>query len=177
MQTTTADLVDMLRRARSIDNQAVTLDALAKLLPAGERSMWILRIDGQVQLGNLPAGVGAMRIKGKVHVFLLEDVQSGRTVQAPVAPTSSISAAFDAAFDKLERQHGGYNFVNLLEVRLAYEMLGFTRAEVDAHLCSVRQSRAYSLRAAEGRFGISQAEQEAGIREEGALLLFVTRNR
>jgi hypothetical protein len=49
------------------------------------------------------------------------------------------------------------------------------RATFDRELRELRRAGRYSLSAAEGRHGIQREEQEAGIREEGSLLLFVSR--
>ena len=50
------------------------------------------------------------------------------------------------------------------------------RDQFDRELQDLRRAGRYTLSAAEGRGGITPEEREAGIREEGSLLLFVSRN-
>ncbi|HTU22540.1 MAG TPA: hypothetical protein VMG10_31165 [Gemmataceae bacterium] len=49
------------------------------------------------------------------------------------------------------------------------------RAAFDAGLQDLRRARRYTLSAAEGRHGLRAEEQDAGIHEDGSLLLFVSR--
>jgi hypothetical protein len=83
------------------------------------------------------------------------------------------ASAFTAAFERLDRQRGGHNFVSLVDLRR--ELPDFDRPTFDAGLARLRRSGQFTLSAAEGRYGITPAEQEAGIREGGTLLLFVAR--
>ena len=53
--------------------------------------------------------------------------------------------------------------------------LPFDRATFDAGLDALRRAGRYTLSAAEGRYGITPEEQEAGIVEDGTLLLYVSR--
>ncbi|HZT80743.1 MAG TPA: hypothetical protein VFA26_10990 [Gemmataceae bacterium] len=145
----------------------------------------------------LPAGVGWLLVKGRRLFFLLEDVGRSRepseTLPPPVPPGSrdlpsgtdgfmvppgsrdlpgDFARAFGEAFDRLDRQRGGHNFVSLVELRRAVPC---DRAAFDAGLRRLRVAGQYTLSAAEGRHGISPEEQQAGITEEGSLLLFVSR--
>ena len=88
------------------------------------------------------------------------------------APGSPAAADFDSAFDRLDRQKGSHNLVNLLELRRAVPM---DHAAFDAGLQQLRRDGRYTLSAAEGRHGVTPEERAAGIVEEGALLLFVSR--
>jgi hypothetical protein len=97
---------------------------------------------------------------------------------APSAAGASLAAfsgAFDAAFARLDRQRGSHNFVNLVELRQA--LPEFPRAAFDEGLHRLRRDGKYGLSAAESIHGIRPEEQEAGIREAGALLLFVSRKQ
>jgi hypothetical protein len=49
------------------------------------------------------------------------------------------------------------------------------RAAFDTGLHQLRVAGRYSLSAAEGRHGLSPEEREAGITEDGTLLLYVSR--
>jgi hypothetical protein len=91
----------------------------------------------------------------------------------PPALTGNLAGDLDAAFDRLDREAGGHNFVSLVALRL--ELAGHDRAAVDGELHRQRVAGRYSLSAAEGRHGVSPAEREAGIVEGGALLLYVSR--
>jgi hypothetical protein len=82
------------------------------------------------------------------------------------------TSLFDEAFARLEREHGSHNHVNLTVLRRAVPV---ERAAFDAGLQQLRRAGRYSLSAAEGRHGLSAEEQDAGIHEDGSLLLFVSR--
>jgi len=87
-------------------------------------------------------------------------------------PVMAFAQLFDAAFVQLDQEHGSHNHVSLVALRQALPM---ERASFDAELQLLRRAGHYSLSAAEGRHGISAEEQDAGIREDGSLLLFVSR--
>jgi hypothetical protein len=80
--------------------------------------------------------------------------------------------AFDRAFQELDRQGGGPNLVSLVDLRRA---LPVGRQRFDEELHRLRLSGRYGLSAAEGRFGLRAEEQQAGILEDGTLLLYVSR--
>jgi len=130
--------------------------------------------------GKLPPTVGCLWIKTR-YLFLTRDVlgsfagAAGQMSGENAAPEQAVDfpGAFAAAFEQLDRQAGGHNFVSLVELRRA---LPVPRAIFDAELFKLRQAGRYSLSAAEGRHGISAEEQDAGLHEEGSLLLFVSRN-
>src|SRR5262249_57382141 len=92
---------------------------------------------------------------------------------APAPPPTDFRGAFDEAFAHLDRQGGGHNFVSLVALRAA---LPVARDRFDQELRRLRQEGRYRLSAAEGREGITPQEREAGITEEGSLLLFVSRD-
>jgi hypothetical protein len=129
----------------------------------------------------LPAGVGLLHVKRSPLLFLLADVstawpQPARPPAATVGPEPSrgeeFVGRFEEVFDRLDRARGGNNLVNLVALRAA---LGEDRATFDAQLGQLRRQGRYSLSAAEGRHGISPEERDAGIVEDGSLLLFVSR--
>jgi hypothetical protein len=84
----------------------------------------------------------------------------------------SFVQAFDCAFQELDRQAGGPNLVSLLDLRRA---LAVSREQFDQELRRLRLSGRYGLSAAEGRFGLRAEEQQAGLLEDGTLLLYVSR--
>jgi mRNA interferase RelE/StbE len=84
-----------------------------------------------------------------------------------------LAAALDRAFDRLDRQAGGHNLVSLADLR--GELGAHDRAAVDAELHRLRQAGRYSLAAAEGRHGLTPAERDAAIADDGRLLAYVSR--
>jgi hypothetical protein len=79
---------------------------------------------------------------------------------------------FENAFTRLDNDRGAANFVSLVELRRA---LPVKRAIFDAGLEELRRTGRYTLTGAEGRHGVSDEEREAAVREDGALLLYVSR--
>jgi hypothetical protein len=169
----------LLDKARKPGVQAFPLKALAKPLAKGLQPLFEEAVNRQFDHGSNPPSVGALWIKTR-HLFLQSDVQ-GRHAAPALAPGpdgqhsagADLAGRFEEVFAHLDRQAGGRNFVNLVDLRKA---LPAPRAAFDDALFQLRQAGQYSLSAAEGRHGISAEEQEAGIREEGSLLLFVSRN-
>jgi hypothetical protein len=156
----------------------------------------------RIETRSLPPTIGCLR-KGKNWVlFLMGDVltapprrtKPARSEEAPpvpgkkeepqappsekgapptlVPPAGAFAAAFDEAFQRLDRQKGSHNFVSLVDLRRALPM---DRQTFDAGLRNLRQAGRYSLSGAEGRHGVSLEQQEAGIVEDGSLLLYVSR--
>lgn len=132
--------------------------------------------------GTLPPTVGWVTISGRKKLFLVSDahIRGGRpaTEPAPAAPpvlaaTRPFAEAFAEAFARLDRDAGGHNFVSLVALRRA---LGLDRTRFDEGLRELRRAGRYALSAAEGRDGIAPEERDAGIAEEGSLLLFVSRS-
>jgi hypothetical protein len=74
----------------------------------------------------------------------------------------------------LDRQAGAHNFVSLVELRAAMPV---ERPAFDFGLQQLRLKSRYTLSAAEGRHGTSALEQQAGIVEDGVLLLYVSRRQ
>jgi hypothetical protein len=183
-----------LRRARTNATQAFTVSQLKEKAAGKVRKPFQDAVNRQVAQGTLPPSVGWVSIQGRKQLFLLTDLHVGdgkppearpQPAPAPAAPPQApapppptpatavdFRAAFDAAFERLDREGGGHNFVSLTALRGAVPL---PREEFDRELRQLRQAGRYSLSAAEGRHGISPEEREAGIPEEGSLLLFVSR--
>jgi hypothetical protein len=180
----------MVRRARTAANHAVPINDMKKKLVPALQQQFTDATDRE-----LPATVGCILHKGKWLFFLLEDVQKGEaeapvdsvlSSQYPVLGTqydvqgasdtpSDFRRAFDDVFDRLQQRPGADNFVNLLDLRRALPAVD--RAAFEAGLRQLRAAGVYSLRLADGRFGISPEERDAGIpTPDGALLLYVSRN-
>ncbi len=95
-------------------------------------------------------------------------------MNAPAAgPPADFDHRFALAFDRLDRAAGGHNFVSLVELRKALPDIGCDA--FDRGFRALRIAGKYTPSAAEGRFGVATEERQAGIMEEGTLLLFVSR--
>lgn len=79
---------------------------------------------------------------------------------------------FDSAFRKCDNAKGNHNFVSLVNLR---KEANCNRETFDEVLEVLRREYKYTLSSAEGRFGVSQEEREASIREDGMLMLYVSR--
>ncbi len=173
-----------LAAVRKPDHQAVPAADLKKKTAKPLQAAFEAAVIARVAARRLPPAVGCLYVRKKPHLFLLRDLNvvpasGGRPPpdlaknQGADAPRSpSIASAFDAAFDRLDRQKGSHNLVNLLDLRRAVPA---DRAAFDAGLQQLRRDGRYTLGTAEGRHGVTPEEREAGIVEEGALLLFVSR--
>jgi hypothetical protein len=178
---------------RTEDNQAPPAAGLGKKLARPLQGTFAQTIRRHLQEHTLPPGVGLLRIKGKEHLFLLEDVSSSwptlaETPRREVPPPARQPATepepapapepidfprlFDEAFERLDRERGSHNLVSLVRLR---QEVPVDRARFDAGLHDLRRAGRYTLSAAEGRHGLSPEEQAAGIREDGSLLLWVSR--
>jgi hypothetical protein len=93
----------------------------------------------------------------------------------PAPGPGDLAADLDAAFDSVDKANGSHNFASLVDVRAA--LAGHGRAAVDAELQRQRVAGKYSLSAVEGRHGLTSAERDAAIAEDGALLVFLSRRQ
>jgi len=178
---------------RSESNQAVPVTDLKKKLSKELQRPFESAIQDALAGFALPAGVGALRIKKKDHLFLMRDVNAAGALPredrpataAPLAPAPApeerptegrpaidFATAFDEAFARLDQQRGSPNFVSLVDLR---RELSVDRETFDRELHELRQAGRFTLNAAEDRHDLTAEEQEAAIREEGTLLLFVSR--
>lgn len=187
----------VLELCRTPSQQLFTLAEVKKPVAPALAAAFAENIHRRLASRTLPAGIGSLLLKAKPMLFLLSDVHStsapkrevpaepiqrqgevpAESVPSPTAVASSsppfdFAVRFDAAFRELERQARLPNFVSLVELRPA---LACDRATFDAELRKLRLAGRYTLSAAEGRHGIRPEEQDAGIVEDGALLLFVSR--
>jgi hypothetical protein len=185
----------LLRQARTEATHAFTAAALKVNATGKLQKPFVQAVTRHIAQGSLPPTVGWVSIEGRKRLFLLRDLHvsgpcaAASTPSSPPAPPTNghpetpppsppppadFAAAFDSAFDRLDRQGGGHNFVSLVSLRQA---LAVGREQFDQELRALRRAGRYTLSAAEGRHGISPEERDAGIPEEGSLLLFVSRNR
>ena len=127
-----------------------------------------------IESDSLPPTIGWLWASEEPLLFLLEDIRPARRTEQhrPAAPPADFARAFDEAFQRLNRHYGNHNFVSLVELRRA---LPLDREPFDAELRKLRVAGLYTLSGAEGRHGLTPEDREAGIREDGSLLLYVSR--
>jgi hypothetical protein len=161
-----------LRVARSDNTQAVTVADLTKKVTKDAQAGFATALEKRLAETTLPKSIGSLRIKGKSYVFLLADVGTPPPPKKEEPTPVDFGRLFDEAFARLDQQKGSHNLVSLVTLR---QEVAVDRATFDHGLRELRRAGRYSLSAAEGRDGISHEEREAGINEEGTLLLFVSR--
>ncbi len=177
-------LEEALKAVRTDDNQGVRVGDLKKKIAKDVQNEFGEGIDKRLATGELPKTVGSLRIKGQVYLFLVADVGT-LPAPRPEAPTRTtaeerpaekekvdFARLFETAFARLDKEKGSHNLVSLVKLR---QEVPVDRDTFDHELHRLRKAGRYSLTGAEGRHGISHEEREAGIAEEGALLLFVSR--
>jgi hypothetical protein len=183
----------LLRRARTPTNHVMSIAQLKLKARKSLQKSFSEAANRLLDENRLPPGIAWIFVNRARKLFFLEDVRQGvqssghglrhpgdrdgvsRAGGSPAFPgTSDFAIEFDSAFEKLNRREGSMNFVSLVDLR--QELSSYPRPVFDAELRKLWSEGRYSLRAAEGRFGISPEEREAGFLQEGTLLLFVSRN-
>jgi hypothetical protein len=183
----------ILRSARSPTNQAFTITELKNKVSGALKDAFAAAANRRINENRLPEGIAWIFVKRARRLFFIEDLHRGFAPSCEAGrPTTSLDGnsvrarqdfrmtgtdfpqLFENAFDKLNRREGSVNFVSLVDLRR--ELAAVPRAVFDAEIRKLWSDGRYSLRAAEGRFGISAEEREAGFLQEGNLLLFVSRN-
>lgn len=119
-----------------------------------------------------PAPVAPHSINDNREASVVDHRAEPARTTATAESVLEFAHAFEEVFRRLDEQSRSHNFVSLLELRRG---LPFDRQAFDAGLHELRRSGRYTLSAAEGRDGVRPEEQEAGIIEDGSLLLFVSR--
>lgn len=138
-------------------------------------------VTAQMQQNTLPPHIGWISDKTP-KLFFVEDlhIAAGVPASAPQPPVAApapsadpaeFPARFAAAFEKFDKAGGSHNFVSLVDLRR--ELAEFSREVFDAELRKLRIARTFTLSAAEGRHGITQEMQAAGILEGDSLLVYV----
>jgi hypothetical protein len=175
-------LVEMvLTVQRTDDNQAIPVADLGKKLAQEVKEPFGKALHHRLSEGKLPAGVGTLMIKKKPHLFLLADLtnkpaappppaEPKKVEVPPPAPVIDFARMFDGAFAKLNRESHG--LVSLVRLR---QEVPVERGRFDEELNHLRRAGRYTLTPAESRHGVSLEEREAGIVEQGNLLLYVSK--
>jgi hypothetical protein len=152
-------------------HQAIGVNEMKTKVNTPLRTAFIEAVERRLATSSLPASFGCLWQKKKRLLFLVSDLPTP-PVPVPTEPPADFARRFDEAFGELERRARMPNFVSLVDLRRA---LPCEREQFDAELRQLRLTGRYTLSAAEGRYGIQPDEQAAGIREDGALLLYVSR--
>lgn len=178
--------------ARKPSDTAVDVATLksSKLLSPELSAVHAWVIDRMMTEGKPPAGYGMIRVGKKTYLFRLSEV--GATSEPPATISSKqpanpqhttaaaadpgFATAFTEAFERLDAQDGGYNFVKLLQLRNALPQ--YSRSAFDTGLEQLRKERRFSLEASEGLLvTLSEQERAAGIIESGRQLIYCKRIR
>lgn len=173
-----------LRAARTESSHAVARAALLKKVMPAWQGSFAEALDHRLATDSLPAGIGWLWIANARCFFFLDDIHGTKAgepkaperleAERPQSPSSPVDFAtvFATAFQRLDREQGSHNLVNLADLRRAVPV---DRAAFDAGLQQLRLAGRYGLSAAEGRHGLTPDQQHAGIMEDGTLLLYVSR--
>lgn len=162
---------------RTETTQAFSLKDIQKNIVERYGARFMEGTNRRIENRQLPPTVGCVRIKAKPMLFLMQDanpqVSPGASAPGQVKNgANDFGERFDRAFRQLEQQARVPNFVNLKDLR---RLLPIPAESFNAELRKLRVAGRYTLSAAEGRHGITPEEQAAGIVEDGALLLYVSR--
>ncbi|MCR9116759.1 MAG: hypothetical protein NXI22_07385 [bacterium] len=184
----------LLRRYRTEQNHLHSVSELSKRITTARRRAVSIAfrtsLQRRIEEDELPADIACLWVKGAVRLFFLQDVfpasvskrlywsepaddlNAEPSVES-IARQQEFETAFNTAFEKLNRQSGGHNFVSLVDLRAA--LVDFDRKRFDAGLLRMRFEGRYSLSSTQSRHGIRGVEREAAIQEEGSMLLHVSR--
>ncbi len=175
-------------------SHAFTAAELAKPLAADVRGPFEAALGRGIEREALPAEYAWVVIKGKPHLFAVDNMRPASRGQASaIRPTEGapvgedgpatisltselrdFGAAFREAFESLDRRNGMTNFVKLVELR--HVLSDFDRPMFDAGLNRLRDADEFGLNSHEGLHGaLTPEEREAGMREAGSLLVYVSR--
>jgi hypothetical protein len=159
---------------------------MKRKLAASIAGTFAAKLGRRLSAGLLPPGLGSLlQGKDKYILFLLGDVRGAAEPQPhevstecsteaasdSCQPDAAFGRSFDEAFQRIERQRG-HNFVSLVDLRRAVPV---DRHAFDAGLEVLRRAGRFTLSGAEGRDGLVPEQREAGIEEDGSLLLYVSR--
>lgn len=174
--------------------QAFTVAELSKVLTSAVQGPFKTALDRGIEGETLPGKFAWVVIKNKPHLFAIDHVRpasrrqslaarpaevatSGADGPATISMTTELrdfGAAFREAFEALDRRNGKTNFVKLADLRRV--LSDFDRHLFDAGLNRLRDADEFGLDSHEGLHGtLTPEEREAGLREAGSLLVYVSR--
>ena len=164
-----------------------------KLLHPSAGTAFIAALTQHQVSGCWPSGFGLGRNAKKAWLFRLRDVQ-GLPMSATTAPGSIASPTvphlaprptggesqggfareFAETFDRLDRSHGGRNFVKLSDLRR--ELPNYSRETFDSELRHLRIAKTFRLSTSDGNHvTLTPEERAAGIQEADLLLVYCER--
>jgi hypothetical protein len=180
--------------SKATESTAFTLsEAKGRLVPELQEPV-LKALERGIERQELPEDVAWVVTRGKPYVFLTENLRPGaarlsRSVEcesptpshvadgAPhdlARPARDFDGAFREAFEQLDRRNGATNFVKLADLR--HTLAEFGREEFDFGLRKLRLGGEFSLDSHEGLHGsLTPEERDAGVREAGSLLIYVSR--
>ena len=174
--------------------RAFTVAELSKALTAAVQGPFKTALERGIEGETLPGKFAWVVIKNKPHLFAIDHLRPASRRQAlaarPAAVTPAVDdgpatismttelrdfgAAFREAFESLDRRNGMTNFVKLADLRRV--LSDFDRHMFDAGLNRLRDADEFGLDSHEGLHGtLTPEEREAGMREAGSLLVYVSR--
>ena len=174
--------------------RAFTVAELSKLLTAAVEGPFKAALDRGIKGETLPGRFAWVVIKNQPHLFAIDHMgpasrrqalaaspavvnEAGDEGPATISMTTELrdfGAAFREAFETLDRRNGKTNFVKLADLRRV--LSDFDRHLFDAGLNRLRDADEFGLDSHEGLHGtLTPEEREAGMREAGSLLVYVSR--
>ena len=174
--------------------RAFTVAELSKSLTAAVQGPFKTALERGIEGETLPGKFAWVVIKNKPHLFAIDHMRPASRRQALAArPAEATPAgddgpatismttelrdfgtAFREAFESLDRRNGMTNFVKLADLRRV--LSDFDRHLFDAGLNRLRDADEFGLDSHEGLHGtLTPEEREAGVREAGSLLVYVSR--
>lgn len=174
---TPSELKDRLTSSKGIDAQFG--QALKEKLAAGSFPTWMayVRRRGHNYLFRLDDVVRSQRsIEKPAHAAVSSTPtnDSEPTAPRPSAPPVNFEEAFTSAFDRIDRQRGGKNFVKLRDLRLALPQ--FDREAFDGGVKQLWKDRKFTLDSADGNHKtLTEEERRAGIVAAGSNLVYCSR--
>ena len=167
---------------------------LSKGLTAAVQGPFKTALGRGIEGETLPGEFAWVVIKGKPHLFTIDKLRpasrrqalaarpaegapAGEDGPATISMTTELrdfGEAFREAFESLDRRNGMTNFVKLADLR--HVLSDFDRHMFDAGLRRLRDADEFGLDSHEGLHGtLTPEEREAGVREAGSLLIYVSR--
>jgi hypothetical protein len=168
-------------------------DVKGRLVPELQKPL-VAALERGIERQDLPEDVAWVVTKGKPYLFLVDKIRPGAgrparpaagAAQTPshaadgdagpaVRPVQDFAEALRMAFEQLDRRNRATNFVKLADLRRA--LAEFGRDEFDSGLRTLRLNGEFALDSHEGLHGsLTPEEREAGVREAGSLLIYVSR--
>ncbi len=174
--------------------RAFTVAELSKSLTSAVEGPFKTALDRSIEEESLPGKFAWVVIKNKPHLFAIDHMgpasrrqalaarpalvnEAGDEGPATISMTTELrdfGTAFREAFESLDRRNGKTNFVKLADLRRV--LSDFDRHLFDAGLNRLRDADEFGLDSHEGLHGtLTPEEREAGMREAGSLLVYVSR--